>query len=194
MATEEISMGAKRRRATRRARRVARRRAGRSAAMTAVVAALLIVGLGSTPASTVARRLGGALRVGDTARAALFRAGQPLTRPGRSFRYCVGGPSATSAWVASVFKSAGKVALIASTATGTKAGGVGLGAAAARLRKHGATRLASGLWEGRKLSGGARYVYSVRGGKVRSVALAGAGELHSVSRLRADLRAAGMPA
>ena len=138
--------------------------------------------------------LGRALRLGDTAQAALFRAGQPLTRPGRSFRYCVSGASAGSARVASVFNAAGKVALIASRAPGAKAGGIGLGATAARLRKRGATRLASGLWEGRKPSGGARYVYGVRGGRVRSVALAGAGELRSVKRLWADLRAAGMPA
>jgi len=57
MATEEIRMGAKWRRAIRRAGREGRLRVGRSAAMTTVVAALLIVGLGSAPASTVARRL-----------------------------------------------------------------------------------------------------------------------------------------
>src|SRR6185437_15617150 len=56
MATEEISMGGKWQRAARCARRVRGMQAGRSAAMTAVVAALLIVGLGSTPPSTAARR------------------------------------------------------------------------------------------------------------------------------------------
>lgn len=134
--------------------------------------------------------LGRALRLGDTAQAALFRAGQPLTRLGRSFRYCVAGASAGSAPVASVFNTVGKVALIASAATGAKAGGIGLGATRARLRHRGVTRLASGLWEGRKLSGGARYVYGVRGGRVRYVALAGAGESRRVSRLRADISAA----
>lgn len=134
--------------------------------------------------------LGRALRLGDTAQAALFRAGQPLTRPGRSFRYCVAGVSAGSAPVASVFNTVGKVALIASAATGAKAGGIGLGATRARLRHRGVTRLASGLWEGRKLSAGARYVYGVRGGRVRYVALAGAGESRRVSRLRADISAA----
>jgi hypothetical protein len=58
--------------------------------------------------------------------------------------------------------------------------------------ERGATRLTSGVWEGRALAGSARYVYGVRGGRVRSVALAGAAELRSVSRLRSDLRAAGL--
>jgi hypothetical protein len=132
--------------------------------------------------------LGRALRLGDTAQAALFRAGQPLSRPGRSFRYCVSGPSASSAHVASVFNPAGKVALIATTARGQRANGIATGASTARLRKRGATRLASGLWEGRKLAGGARYVYGVRGSKVRFVAVAGRAELRKVSRLRTDLQ------
>ena len=51
-----------------------------------------------------------------------------------------------------------------------------------RVCKRGATRLASGLWEGRKLAGGARYVYGVRGGRVRYVAVAGAAELRKVAR------------
>jgi hypothetical protein len=61
-----------------------------------------------------------------------------------------------------------------------------------RSLKREATRLASGLWKGGKLPGGARYVYGVRGGRVRYVAVARAGELRSVSRLRSDIRAAGL--
>jgi hypothetical protein len=133
-----------------------------------------------------------ALRLGDTARAALLRAGQPVARPGRSFRYCVGGASGRGARVASVFNAAGQVALIVSTATGSAANGVGVGATTARLRRRRATRLASGLWEGRKLAGGARYLYGLREGKVRYVALASAAELRSVSRLRADISASGV--
>ncbi len=137
--------------------------------------------------------LGRALHLGDTPQAALFRAGQPLSRPGRSFRYCVNGPSGRGARVASVFNATGKVALIATTAKGDAANGIGAGATTARV-KRGATRLASGLWQGRKLAGGARYVYGVRGGRVRYVAVARGAELRNVSRLRSDLRAAGLPA
>jgi hypothetical protein len=135
--------------------------------------------------------LGRALRLGDTAQAALFRAGQPLARPGRSFRYCVRGPSGRVARTTSVFSATGKVALIATTARADRANGIATGATTARL-KRGATRLAPGVWVGRKLAGGARYVYGVRDGKVRYVAVAGAAEVRSVSRLRSDLRAAGL--
>ena len=38
-----------------------------------------------------ARRFGTRLRLGETTTQALFSAGQPTTRPGRSFRYCVAG-------------------------------------------------------------------------------------------------------
>ena len=135
--------------------------------------------------------LGRALRLGDTAQAALFRGGQPLSRPGHSFRYCASGASGRGARTASVFNAAGRVALIGTTAKGDRAGGIGAGASTARL-KRGATRLASGLWEGRRLAGGARYVYGVRGGRVSYVAVAGAGELRKVSGLRSDIRAAGL--
>ena len=118
-------------------------------------------------------------------------AGQPLSRPGRSYRYCASGASGRGARTASVFNAAGRVALIGTTAKGDTAGGIGAGASTARL-KRGATRLASGLWEGRRLAGGARYVYGVRGGRVRYVAVAGAAELRKVSGLRSDIRAAGL--
>jgi hypothetical protein len=135
--------------------------------------------------------LGRALRLGDTAQAALLRGGQPLSRPGRSFRYCVSDPAGRGARTASVFNAAGKVALIASTVKGEMANGIGAGMTAARLR-HRATQLASGVWVGRKRAGRARYLYGVRGGRVRYVVMASAAELRSVSRLSADLHAAGM--
>jgi hypothetical protein len=93
--------------------------------------------------------------------------------------------------VASVFNPAGRVALIASAASGSAANGIGIGAARARLRRR-ATRQASGLWEGPKLTGGARDVYGVRSGHVRYIAIAAPSELRSIVRLRSDLRAAGM--
>ena len=135
--------------------------------------------------------LGRALRLGDTSEAALFRAGQPQSRPGRSYRYCVRAGPGNGARMASVFNPAGHVALIAGTARGDRANGIGVGASLARV-KRGATRRASGLWVGRRLARGARYVYVVRGNRVRSVAVAAAPELRRVAGLRADLRAAGL--
>jgi hypothetical protein len=89
-----------------------------------------------------------------------------------------------------VFNAAGRLALIAGTVRGDRANGIGVGATLARL-KRGASRRASGLWVGRKLAHGARYVYIVRGNRVRSIAVAAAPEVRRVATLRADLAAAG---
>ncbi len=132
--------------------------------------------------------LGRTVRLGDSAESALYRAGQPSSRPGRSYRYCVSG---RSGGVSTVFDGRGRVALIASSARGDSAGGVGPGSSARRLSGR-ARRLAVGLWTGRRLRGGARYVYVLQGGRVRSVILASRAELHNRARLRADLRAAGV--
>jgi hypothetical protein len=64
-----------------------------------------------------AHRFGRRLRLGETTRQALFSAGQPVTRPGRSFRYCVAG--SRSRHVSAVFNRRGRLVLIASkTAAG----------------------------------------------------------------------------
>jgi len=125
--------------------------------------------------------LGSAIRLGDTPQAALYRAGQPSARSGRFYRYCAAGGS-----VAALFKG-GRVALVASNVHGDTARGIGPGSRAGGLRVR---RVTASIFVGRKLRGGARYVYVVRGGRVRFVALASAAELHNRGRLRADLRAA----
>jgi hypothetical protein len=135
--------------------------------------------------------LGRTLRLGDTSEAALYRAGQPLSRPGRSYRYCVSGPTAPGAAVVSVFNTRGRVTMVTSTARGDLAGGIGPGASARRLGRR-ARRLMPGVWVGRSLRSGARYVYGVRGGRVRFVAVAAALELRSAARLRSDLHVAGL--
>jgi hypothetical protein len=135
--------------------------------------------------------LGRALRLGDTSQAALFRAGQPLSRPGRSFRYCLKPAAGSGSRLASVFNASGRVSLIATTARRDRAGGIAPGASLARMKRS-ATRRASGLWVSRRrLARGARYVYVVRGTHVRAVAVASLAELRRVAGLRADLRAAG---
>jgi hypothetical protein len=132
--------------------------------------------------------LGRTLRLGDSAEQALYRAGQPLSRPGSSYRYCVAGKTTT---VASVFNGGGHVALIGSTASGDRAGGIVPGTSYRRLSGH-AQKLSPGVWVGRRLRGGARYVYGVSGKRVSFVAVATAAELRSASRLRSDLRGAGL--
>jgi hypothetical protein len=63
-----------------------------------------------------ARGFGHRLRLGETTTQALFSAGQPLGRPGRSFRYCVAG--SRSRHVSAVFNRRGRLVLIASNAGG----------------------------------------------------------------------------
>jgi hypothetical protein len=104
----------------------------------------------------------------------------------------VNGAPGSGTRVTSVFNAAGRVVLIAATAAGDTANGIGAGATMTALLKHRARRLAPGLWAGRRLAAGARYLYGVRGGRVRYVADASQSELHSIARLRSDLRAAGV--
>jgi len=130
--------------------------------------------------------LGRTLRLGDGTEAALYRAGQPLARPGRSYRYCVAGRSAAAI---SVFDARGRVAMVASTGRGDRADGIGTGARAGRLVRHD-RKLVAGVWAGPRLRDGARFVYGVRGGRVDFVAVAAASEWRSAARMRSDLRAA----
>jgi hypothetical protein len=113
--------------------------------------------------------LGAALRLGESTVSALYSAGQPVSRPGVTYRYCVSGASSRSA-VTVGFDSRGRIDGILSTARGYSAGGVSVGSSAARLPRS-AKRLFVGFWESAKLAHGARYVYLVRGGHVKSVEL-----------------------
>ncbi len=90
-----------------------------------------------------ARGFGKRLRLGETTTQALFSAGQPLTRLGRSFRYCVTGSS--SRRVSAVFNRRGRLVLIASR---TASGQVRYVAAASERRRAGrlrADRRAAGI-------------------------------------------------
>jgi hypothetical protein len=137
------------------------------------------------------RGLGRSIRLGDNSEAALYRAGQPLSRPGRSYRYCVSGRAGSRAGVTAVFDAGGRIATIASTAPGDRAGAIAPGSSVRRLSRR-AHRLATGVWVGAKLRGGARYVYGVRAGRIRFVAVTTASELRRPARLSSDLTAAGL--
>jgi hypothetical protein len=135
----------------------------------------------SASARFSATGLGRQLRLGDGTARALYRAGQPLSRPGRAYRYCVGG--ARRATAVSVFNASGHVALIASNA---------------RAVRHSVPRqsqqLLPGVWVGTTaLHGGGRYVYVTGSGRaVRYVAVAGRSDVSSKKALAADLRATGL--
>ena len=138
-------------------------------------------------ASLTATGLGSTLRLGQSDQSALFSAGQPVSRPGVSYRYCVSG--ATGAPLSAVFDNRRHVALIASTADGYSAGQIKVGEHFLTL--FGALRrVAPGVVATAAVgTGGARYLYGISGGRVRFVAVIARGQLASA---RADLRAAGL--
>jgi hypothetical protein len=82
-----------------------------------------------------------------------------------------------------VLSPAGRVVLVASTAPGHRARGIGPGA----KRSGGAPSLRV-----RRARGGARFVYGVRRGRVRFVAVASRPVAADRRRLRAHLRLAGL--
>ena len=127
------------------------------------------------------------IRVGDPAERALKRAGQPASRPGRSFRYCVEGSS--SARVGVAMTPGSRVALVGSTGRSYRAGGVSPGDRASAVS--GASRFGTGLLV-RRAGKGRSFVFGVRGGKVRFVALASRTAMRSERVLRGYLRSAGL--
>jgi hypothetical protein len=139
----------------------------------------------------------GALRIGASAHALLMAAGQPSSRRGRSYRYCVGGGAAGAgagvAPVSAALTPGGTVGLITSTAAGERAAGIATGAPAATLRGH-AQPAGSDLWLGPRLQGGSRFVYGVSRGRVSYVGLAARSIAGNSGLVRDYLRLAGLPA
>jgi hypothetical protein len=129
------------------------------------------------------------LRLGTSAQSPLYALGQPTSRPGRSYRYCVNG---SSSWgVAAVFTPSGSTSLLTSTAPGYAAGGVHPGVSARALRGR-ATPFTGGVWLGRATRDGSRPHYGVSAGRVRYVGVAARSELARREALRSDLHAAGV--
>jgi hypothetical protein len=126
----------------------------------------------------------GRLRIGAGTKRTLMRAGQPLRRH-RAWSWCAKGHGNEHATLSAVMTPAGRVALIATNAGGQRALGIGRGASVRRVRRH-AEAIGGGVWTA---SLGARTVaFVVRGGRVRSVALAGGAATRSDASLRAYLR------
>jgi microsomal dipeptidase-like Zn-dependent dipeptidase len=156
----------------------------------------------------------GRLRIGDGPDALLRRAGQPRIRADRRWTWCAtGGGEVTAALTPD-----GRVALAATTARGHRALGAGTGAKARRLRTRGkrrgfrtvaaakprtlvirrgarrplrVRRLANGLFV-KSAGRGKRFVYGIRGNRVRFVAVAARSASPSPKALRAYLRVAGL--
>jgi hypothetical protein len=130
----------------------------------------------------------GPLRLGASPQAVLYAAGQPSSRPGRSYRYCVSGSPGA---MAAVFDQRGRLALIAASARGYRAGGIAPGAAARRLRGR-VRAVGGGVWLSRGRRGRSRFVYLVRGGTVRAVGVISGPESVRRGAVRADVAAAGL--
>ena len=109
----------------------------------------------------------------------LRRAGQPQQRT-RAWSWCVAGKLNHNAADVAELSRAGKVELVGSTARGRSAGGVLVGAPARRVRT---ARSAGGGVRFRATRRGA-WVYAVRGGRVRAVAVASRDLARSPSALR----------
>ncbi|MEA2404119.1 MAG: hypothetical protein QOE08_766 [Thermoleophilaceae bacterium] len=126
-----------------------------------------------------------ALQLGRDWVSLLRKAGQPQQRT-RAWSWCVGGPpqNVKRADVA-VLSSAGKVQLVGSTAFGRTAGGVGVADRARRARRLHARSVGGGVFY-RRTRGTTWWVYAVRGGRVRAVAVATGG----LARHPKDLRVA----
>jgi hypothetical protein len=125
------------------------------------------------------------LRLGDDWEAVLRRAGQPQQRT-RAWSWCVAGKRNARAADVAVLGKDGKVELVGSTARGRKAGGVAVGA---RLSKKTRARTrALGKTIRVRRSGRISWVYYLRRGRVRAVAVATRGLAKSHRALKADVK------
>jgi hypothetical protein len=127
------------------------------------------------------------LKLGVGFQKLLLAVGQPVSRAGRSYRYCVARSRGRT--LSAVFTSKARVGLWATNARGWAAGGVKPGQRAGRLRGR-AHSIGGGVWVSRKLRGANRYVYGVRNGRVSFVAVAARSVARRHSALRSALKAA----
>jgi hypothetical protein len=129
-------------------------------------------GRGFAPPRCLSRRVKigprniGRLRVGRTKRQILRRAGRPVKRRGRVWRYCVRREKKARAMI--VFDKRGRARLVATNAKRHRFRGVGPGSRAGKVRRARRTR---SVGRGLSLRGG-KVVYKIRKGKVRFVAVA----------------------
>jgi hypothetical protein len=126
------------------------------------------VGACGSPQSDLTARGLGKLRLAMPAKALLRRAGQPIART-RAWSWCVRGNGGRHASHTAVLTRKGRVALVGSTARGNAAGGIGPGTPASELVSQ-ADHVAPGVWT-KALDGGTA-AYAVRGGRVRTAAVA----------------------
>jgi hypothetical protein len=111
------------------------------------------------------------IRRGDSPAELLERVGQPTGRSATGWQWCARRDRQSEPQqrgVGAAFGGAGTVALVLSAMPATEAAGIGPGDPVRRVRAD-ARSLGGGLWVRRSGSDGARFVYVVRDGIVRSV-------------------------
>jgi hypothetical protein len=134
-----------------------------------------VPGPGCKAPGAVGRSGSGALKLGATPEAVLRAVGQPQLRT-RAWSWCVQGDGNAARRLGAVFSPAGKVVLVGSSARGARAAGVVPGAKLSGARRGVATKRV------RRTT----YVFGVRHGRVKDVAVAAS----SLAREPAQLRAA----
>ena len=122
---------------------------------------------------TARLRRQGVRRVAPGVRAGrlLRRAGQPQERDGRVWRYCLKQNSLDRKRITAVLTPRGRSALVATNARAQRNLRVGVGDDRRQLIRRGAVRVTRQLWV-RPAGGGRRFVYGVRGDRVKFAAVA----------------------
>jgi hypothetical protein len=144
-----------------------------------------VPGPGCLPGDSILSAVGlRAIRLGLGADALLMAAGQPQRRTS-AWSWCVRGKGTDVPAVTAVLTPSGTVGLVATTAPGADALGIAPGAPASVLRGH-AKPAGGGLWLRRV--GGATFVYRVRAGRVRTIAVATNSTAANRTRLTSYLR------
>jgi hypothetical protein len=116
----------------------------------------------------IGRRGIGRVRVGDSRRRMIRRAGLPVRESRRLFRYCV--ENDRRARVVAVFDRRGRARLVGTNARGHRLRGIGPGSPARRLRSRGARRFGRGVFV-RRADRRRRVVFGTRRARVRYVAV-----------------------
>ncbi len=137
------------------------------------------------------RRGVGPLRVGLGTQAILYGAGQPSSRPGRAYHYCV---TRSAGQLATVFNGHGDVVYVAGTPRSYHVGRLAPGSrVVGRSLRRSARSLGGGVWLGRaRLRGGSRYVFMIRRNVVRSVGVVSGHDARFARAVRTDASAAGI--
>jgi hypothetical protein len=134
----------------------------------------------------------GRIHIGDGPDPLLQRSGQPTSRIARTWSYCVNAIAGKGlGFVRAVYTPKENVALISSTSSRHRALGVGPGAAVTRKLLRQTKQVLPGVRQYR-VNKARRFLFGVRGGRVRWVAVASPSATRTARTLRSYLKLAGL--